>query len=51
MECTHIQEMRDEWLFFQVPPGTPFCADPDPHAPHEDCLGIMCDYGCNAEDF
>lgn len=28
-----------------------FCGEARPHAAHDECLGIMCDYGCNAEDF
>lgn len=50
MECTHAEELRTEWDDFDEYPAE-FCGNLDPHAPHTGCLGIMCDYGCNAEDF
>jgi hypothetical protein len=48
--CEHDQMMRAMYADFDsyLPE---FCGNIGPHAPHEGCLGIMCDYGCNAEEF
>lgn len=49
--CEHNDEMRFEYQNFGTVNNLPFCGDHAGHAPHEGCAGIMCDYGCNAEDF
>lgn len=49
MTCEHAEELREHYANF--PYGHNFCGNEDPHAPHDACLGIMCDYGCNADDF
>lgn len=48
--CEHAEEMIRAYQDF-TSFSAKFCGDKAPHAPHADCLGIMCDYGCNAEWF
>lgn len=49
--CTHIDQLAKDWEGFLYP--SEFCGETDPHIHNDDspCQGIMCDYGCNAEDF
>jgi hypothetical protein len=49
--CEHDEEMRREWADWDRSVTGVLCGNDAPHAPHEGCLGIMCDYGCNAEYF
>lgn len=48
--CEHVEENLSDWEDFEDY-GQPWCGNKEIHNPHNDCLGIMCDYGCNAEYF
>jgi hypothetical protein len=44
--CEHAEKMIEAYK------GAPNdCGVEAPHAPHDNCRGIFCDYGCNAEYF
>jgi hypothetical protein len=47
--CEHNEEMKREYA--GLPMLEPFCGNDNLHTPHDGCLGLMCDYGCNAEYF
>ncbi len=53
-ECEHIDEMTQQHADYVAAGGVlygEFCGESSPHGVHDGCLGIMCDYGCNAENF
>lgn len=49
-ECEHSEELARAYAGMNYNPET-FCGNAGTHAPHGICLGMMCDYGCNAEYF
>jgi len=51
-DCDHEQQAIENAEYFAdwEDVGT-FCFNMYPHGPHDACLGIMCDSGCNAEYF
>ncbi len=49
--CEHNEENKIQWEGWVPPEGSGFCGLNDLHGVHGKCLGIMCDYGCNAENF
>lgn len=51
MECEHVEEMMETYKDYDGPLYGDHCGSWAPHAPHDGCMGIMCDYGCNAEEF
>ena len=46
-DCEHGDYMRQKYRDF--PMGEGFCGNLAPHYPHDACLGIICDYGCNED--
>lgn len=50
-ECSHHEELTEMWGDFPNTPHPNFCGEYLPHPPHDSCMGIFCDFGCNAEDF
>lgn len=50
MTCRHVEDNLIEWADF-TDYSTKWCGDKKIHSPHEGCMGIMCDYGCNAAEW
>lgn len=51
--CEHVAE-HDAYYANPNPADYGFgdwCGSVSIHSPHNGCLGIMCDHGCNAEEF